>query len=524
MNAYLLLEIATGMVPEQEILTFGDERQTYSQLMDNTGSLAAALASSGIGQGDRIGLIATNCSEMIEIFFAAFQLGAVIVPINYRAKVDELSFMIQDAGIKVLFLEPRYVDLITPFLPTSGIQSTICIGKTDQDFLTYDAVKKGVTQPHEGFADVESGDLAVLLYTSGTTSKPKGVMITHGQLTNYVMGHSEVAGSTDQGSSIVCIPNYHIAGATSICNAIYSGRRLVLIRQFEAGEWLHSVEKEQVNHAFMVPTMLKQVMDHPDFSSTDLSSLENLSYGAAPMPLPVIRKAIELFPDTTNFANGFGMTETTSTVSVLTPEDHKLTGTSEEIETKIQRLSSVGKPLPGVEIMVVDDDRNPVEAKTIGNVYVRTGRSMKGYWKRPEASKETLVDGWINTEDMGWLDEDGYLFLCGRSSDMIIRGGENISPAEIEDVFFQHPTVADVAVVGVPSLEWGEEVLAVIVAHDIENPPPVEELMTHCREHLASFKRPSEIRFESELPRNSTGKILKRTLREQFTPANEAYG
>lgn len=523
MNAYLLLEIASGIVPEQEILTFEDTRQTYSQLMDNAGRLAAVLAESGVGLGDRVGLIATNCPEMVETFFAVFQLGAVIVPINYRAKADELLFMVQDAGIKVLLIEQRYGDLIAPFIGTSGIQSTICIGGTYQGISAYDDLKRNVPQPYEGFADVESSDLAILLYTSGTTSKPKGVMITHGQLTNYVMNHSEVADGTDRGSSVVCIPNYHIAGATSICNSIYNGRRLVLLRQFEAGEWLRSLEKEGANHAFMVPTMLKQVMDHPEFSSTNLDSLENLSYGAAPMPLPVILKAIKLFPSTTNFANAFGMTETTSTVSVLSPEDHKLTGTSEEIEKKIHRLSSVGKPLPGVDIRVLDNENKPVEINTVGHVFVRTGRSMKGYWKRPEASKETLVDGWVNTEDMGWLDEDGYLFLGGRSSDMIIRGGENISPAEIEDVFFQHPAVADVAVIGVPSLEWGEEIMAVIVANDLETPPTMEELIAYCREHLASFKRPSKIIFAPALPRTSTGKILKRTLREQFSPVSEAY-
>lgn len=409
MNAYLLLEIAASIVPDQEILTFNEERLTYGQLVENAGRLASAMESQGIKQGDRIGLIATNCPEVIEVFFAAFQLGAVIVPINYRAKEEELAYMVADAEVKALFFEQRYADLVNPIVPESGIQLTISIRGTSEGHQQYEEVRKAM--PYEGFGDVETSDLAILLYTSGTTSKPKGVMLTHGQLTTYVMNHSEVADGTDRGSSVICIPNYHVAGATSICNSIYTGRRLILLSQFDAGSWLRVVEQEKATQAFLVPTMMKQVLDHPEFGQTDLTSLTSLSYGAAQMPLPVILKAVERFPPTTEFANAFGMTETTSTVSVLGPEDHKITGTKEEKEKKIQRLSSVGKPLPGVDIIVVDENRQPVPPNTVGNVYVRTEKAMKGYWKRPEASEETLVDGWVNTEDMGWLDEDGYLFL-----------------------------------------------------------------------------------------------------------------
>nr|WP_277398286.1 AMP-binding protein [Neobacillus citreus] len=512
----MLLNIAGSIVPEQEIVTFGNQCQTYSQLMNRTSLLAAALASYGIGHGDRVGIITTNCPESVEAFFASFQIGAAIVPINYRAKADELAFMLKDSGVKVLIVEQRYAEMLQPLLAETGIESVICIGGAHQIGPDYEEVLKRVSEPLFDFADVDSNDLAVLLYTSGTTSRPKGVMITNDQLTTYVMGHSEAADGTPKGSSIICVPSYHVAGATSICNCIYSGRRLILLRQFEADAWLHAVEKEKATHSFLVPTMLKRVMDHHNFQSTDLSNLESLSYGAAPMPFPVIRRAIDLFPPTTNFANAFGMTETTSTVSVLGPDDHKLTGTPKEINKKIRRLASVGKPLPGVEIMILDDENKPVETNTIGNVYVCTERAMKGYWNRPDASNETIVNGWINTKDMGWLDEDGYLFLSGRSSDMIIRGGENISPQEIEDVLLEHPEVSDVAVIGTPSLEWGEEVMAVVVSNNPEVPPKVEELAEFCRKKLASFKCPAKIEFVQELPRTSSGKILKRDLREQF--------
>ncbi|WP_042356054.1 class I adenylate-forming enzyme family protein [Bacillus rubiinfantis] len=523
MNAYLLLNIAGTIASEQEIITFEKKRFTYSQLIERTGLFAAALSSYGISRGDRVGIISTNSSETVEAFFAAFQLGAAIVPINYRAKPDELAFMIEDAGVKALIVEQRYADMVAPLLAGKEIELTVCIGGAHQIGPEYEELLSIVPEPVVEFEDVEEDEVAILLYTSGTTSRPKGVMITYAQLSNYVMSHSEAADGTPNGSSLICVPSYHVAGATAICNCIYSGRRLVLMRQFAAQEWLETVEAEQATHAFLVPTMLKRVIDHPRFQSTNLSSLQSLSYGAAPMPFPVIRRAIEEFPSTVNFANAFGMTETTSTVSVLGPEDHKLTGSEAEIKKKIRRLSSVGKPLPNVEIKILDDSGSPVDTNTIGHVYIRTEKAMKGYWKRPDASSETIVNGWINTKDMGWLDEDGYLFLSGRSSDMIIRGGENISPQEIEDVLLAHPEVVDAAVIGIPSLEWGEEVMAVVVASNPGKPPESEDLIALCRKHLASFKCPVKLEFTDELPRTSSGKILKRDLRQQFVsePLNQ---
>ncbi len=485
-------------------------------LLEETGRLAAALRSRGVAQGDRVGLISTNRPEMIAAFYAAFQLGAIIVPINYRAKAEEFSYMLQDAGVSVLLIENRYAGVLESVMMETNVNAVICMDGPHSIGSAYEDVLEQVEQPLIDFADVEMDDLSILLYTSGTTSKPKGVMITYGQLTSYVMNHSEAADGTPKGASLICAPSYHVAGVTSICNCIYGGRRLILQNQFEAGNWLSAVEKEKATHAFLIPTMLKQVMDHPDFDSTDFSSLESLSYGAAPMPFPIIRRAIDLFPPTTNFANAFGLTETTSTVCVLGPDDHKLTGTSEEIDKKIQRLKSVGRPVPGVEIAILDESGNRLPHNMVGNVYVRTERSMKGYWKRPEASSETLQNGWINTKDMGWIDEEGYLFLSGRSSDMIIRAGENISPAEIEDILHAHPDISDVAVISSPSMEWGEEVMAVIVPANKESLPIPEDLVAYCRKHLASFKCPTIINYVEELPRTTTGKILKRTLREQF--------
>ncbi|MGM9943833.1 MAG: class I adenylate-forming enzyme family protein [Lysinibacillus sp.] len=521
MNAYLLLNITASIVPDHEAVTFEDRRYTYEQLTERVGRLATALQNDGIKAGDRIGIIATNSPEVIETFFAAFQLGAGVVPINYRAKPDELAFMLKDSEVKLLIIQDRYTESIQPFLQDldSRVEKTIVIGTSKADYYEYEQYIANV-EPMIEFADVEDEHLAILLYTSGTTSLPKGVMMTYSQLSNYVMSHTEAADGLPKGASLTCVPSYHVAGATSICNCIYGGRRIVLIRQFEAQEWLATIEKEKVTHAFLVPTMLKRIIDDPKFDDVDFSHLQSLSYGAAPMPFPVILKAIEKFPQTVDFANAFGMTETTSTVSVLGPEDHKLTGTKEEIELKIQRLHSVGKPVEGVEVKILTDTGEIANDGEVGHIYLRTARAMKGYWNRPEASAETVVDGWINTKDMGWLDQDGYLFLTGRNSDMIIRGGENISPQEIENVLLTHPQVSDVAVIGLPSLEWGEEVLAVLVPKNIATPPSFESLREHCRSSLASFKCPSAFEIVPEIPRTSSGKILKKDLRDQY--ANDA--
>ena len=513
----MLLSIASSIAPEQEILTFFDKRETYLELSERVGRLANHLLQDGIQRGDRIGIISTNSPEVIEVFFAAFQIGATIVPINYRAKTEELEYMIQDSETKILFVEDRYVSTIQQVHKESNGQMVkiISIGDENQPFQEYENYLTS-QEPMSDFVDVEDDDIAILLYTSGTTSLPKGVMLTYSQITNYVMGHTEAANGLPNGASLSCVPYYHVAGATSILNCIYSGRRVVIIPQFEADRWLDILQKEKVTHAFLVPTMLKRIIDHPHFSKTDFTHLQSLSYGAAPMPFPVIREAIEKFPLTVDFANGFGMTETTSTVTVLGPDDHKLIGTSDEISKKIQRLNSVGKPLPNVQIKILNDENKELSTKEIGNVYIKTEKAMKGYWNRSKESDEMIINGWINTKDIGYIDEDGYLFLEGRSSDMIIRGGENIAPQEIENLLIAHPDIADAAVIGIPNVEWGEEVLAFIISKNVQSPPSIDEIKAYCKNSLASFKCPKFIEFVEDLPRTSSGKLLKRDLREQY--------
>jgi acyl-CoA synthetase (AMP-forming)/AMP-acid ligase II len=324
-----------------------------------------------------------------------------------------------------------------------------------------------------------------------------------------------MADGSERGVALLSAPLYHIAGATNIMTSLWSGRKLVLLAQFDANAWLETVQRERVTHAFVVPTMLKQIIDHEAFARFDLSSLQSLSYGGATMPFPVIRRAIESFPPTTGFVNAFGQTETTSTLTVLGPDDHRLAGTAEEVEQRLKRLVSIGRPLPDVQVKVVDEAGQELPRGEVGELWVLTPRTMKGYAGQDGSVTSPALDGWLPTRDMGWIDGEGYIFLAGRKDDMIIRGGENISPAEVEAVLYSHSGVEEVAVIGLPDVEWGQRVAAVIVSRPGSTVDRTE-LADFCRQRLASFKKPEVFHFVDALPKNQMGKVLKKDLRAQL--------
>jgi acyl-CoA synthetase (AMP-forming)/AMP-acid ligase II len=340
-------------------------------------------------------------------------------------------------------------------------------------------------------------------------------MLSHNSFSSYILSNVSPVDPDLGEKNILTVPLYHIAGIQAVMAAIYGGRTLIIQRQFEADQWMELVQKEQVNRAMMVPTMLKQLMDHADFHKYDLSSLEVITYGAAPMPLEVIKRAIREFPDT-RFINAFGQTETASTITMLPPEDHVMNGTPEENERKLQRLSSIGKPLADVEVRIVDEDGNETPQGEVGEIVAHGERLMKGYWKMEEATQQTLRGGWLYTGDLGYFDEDGYIFLSGRAKDFIKRAGEMISPEEVEQTLMSHPAIDDAAIIGIQDDDWGERVRALVVLRKGNEQPGEEELIEYCRTRLSSYKKPESVLFVEELPRNPMGKVLKRVLREQY--------
>ena len=373
--------------------------------------------------------------------------------------------------------------------------------------------------PEEVFTEINDDDITILMYTAGTTGQPKGVPLTHNSFSTYVLGNVTPVDPEIEETNLLTVPLYHVAGIQAVMAAIYGGRTLAIMRQFEVKEWMKMVQEEKANRAMLVPAMLKRIIDEPDFDKYDLSSLKVITYGAAPMPFEVIKKAIEVFPSVM-FINAFGQTETASTITALGPEDHVITGSDEEKAKKLKRLqSSIGRPMEDVQIKIVNEHGKEVPTGEVGEILAKGPRVMSGYWKDAEKTAKALTaDGWLRTGDKGYMDEEEYIYLAGRGDDMIIRAGENISPEEVEDALYAHPKIEEAAVIGVPDPEWGQVPKAVVVLKKGEETTG-EEIMEFCRQKLSSFKRPRYIAFADELPRTSTGKVLKRVLREQYGEA-----
>jgi acyl-CoA synthetase (AMP-forming)/AMP-acid ligase II len=516
MNTTEFLTIASAIVPDRPAVIFEDRRFTFAQLQERVNRLADALSQQGVGPGDRLATMQVNCSQSIEIYFAAAQLDAVYVPLNFRAKAEELEQMMAIAQPRLLLVGERYLPLLSAGGPDSAFppeRVVLLDGTPPAGVWAYEDLL-GSGEPEQlHFPEAGDQDTTVIMFTAGTTGVPKGVMLSHDSFASYLLATVAPADPEVEEVNLLTVPFYHIAGLQAALAAVYGGRTLVVMRQFEPLEWLTLAQQYRANRAMLVPTMLKRLMDHPRFHQFDLASLNVITYGAAPMPLPVIQQAIREFPNT-RFINAFGQTETASTITMLPPDDHVLQGTPEEIEKKLRRLTSIGKPLEDVEVMIVSEDAEPVPPGEVGEIVARGPRMMKGYWRQESATTDTIRGGWVYTGDLAYQDEDGYIYLAGRARDFIKRGGEMISPEEVEQVLLSHPDVDDAAVIGVPDLEWGEEVRAVVVRRS----PQVGErdLMEYCRQRLAGFKRPRSVVFVGELPRNPMGKVLKRDLRQQF--------
>ncbi len=519
MNTAEFLTISAAIVPDRAAVVGPDERVTYQELQTRVNQLAQALQALGVQKGENVGVMAVNCPEYVEIYYAAAALGATLVPLNFRAKSEELTYMVESTDVTTLFISERYWRIweeISGGLPQVKNVIPLDFEREGQSYKTL----RDSGQDIPVFTDIDESDPTLIIFTSGTTSLPKGVVLSYQALTALVVNTQSPADPVgEQEVVLVSVPFFHIAGATTMMSAVFSGRRLVILPAFDPKAWLQAVQDEGVTHAFVVPTMLKRVMDVEDLDSYDLSTLRLITYGAAPMPYEVVRRAVDVFAPNAKdvgLMNAYGQTEATGSMTFLGPDDHRLDGTPEENEKKLARLRSVGRTMPDIQVVTMAPDGRVLGPDEEGEICIRGDRVMRGYNKRDDDTAGAIVGGWLHTGDVGKIDEDGYLFITGRLKDMIIRGGENIAPAEIEQVLEDHPGVAEAAVIGVPDVEWGEVIKAIMVPAQGGMTPSEEDLTEYVKRRLASYKAPAAYQWVDELPRNHLGKVLKNDLREMY--------
>jgi acyl-CoA synthetase (AMP-forming)/AMP-acid ligase II len=453
---------------------------------------------------DNVVFIGLNGAAVSAALFAAGEAGKPFAPLNYRLADEDLRKLLGRTAPSAAIVDD---DMLARVQDVPGVT---LVSRSLFEALCQDAGRRGGEAP-----DIDR-DIAVLLFTSGTTGEPKAAVLRHRHLASYVISTVEFMHAEEDEAALVSVPPYHIAGIAGCLSAVYGGRRTCYLPAFTPEAWVETAAAEAITHAMVVPTMLGRILTVLEARGERLPHLRALSYGGGRMPPAVIEKAIALLPNV-DFVNAYGLTETSSTVAVLNAEDHRVAMGSDDPKVR-RRLGSVGRPLPSLELEIRGPDGAVVGPEVSGEVYVR-GEQIAGEYLHRKVIDD---DGWFATNDAGWLDEDGYLFVEGRLDDVIVRGGENISPGEIEDVLRRHPQVGDVAVFGLHDDQWGEKVAAVIVAKDGQ--PTVEALGAWVKASLRSTKTPETWEFRTELPYNETGKLLRRVLKSELSQAAAAKG
>jgi acyl-CoA synthetase (AMP-forming)/AMP-acid ligase II len=487
-----------------------DERFTFRQVNERTNRLAQAFLGLGLQKGDRVALLSANCHQLVEADYACYKTGLVRVPLNARLYMPELIHMLNNSESTVLILGSEYIEGIDRVrLEIPAVRHYIALSQTPRSMMDYESLLRSHLS-EEPEIEVGLDDLCSLNYTSGTTGKLKAAMMSHRNRICQGKKFLLIPDSAIQKDSVMCHvgPVTHASGGMILPFIIRGGCNLIL-RGFEVKGLLETIEKEKVTHLFMVPTMINFLMAYPDLKKYNLSSLQMIIYGASPMPIQRIKQALEVFGPI--LVQGYGQTETTSGFTFLCKDDHLITGDAK----KQKRLASAGLPSPECEVRVIDEKGRDVKPGEVGEIIERGDDSMLGYWRDPELTAETLKDGWVYTRDMATVDEDGYIYIVDRKSDMIISGGFNIYPTEVENALHTHPAVFEATAIAVPDEQWGESVKAVVVLRPGMKATE-EEIIEHCKQNLASFKKPKSVEFVKELPKNPYGKVLRRKLREQY--------
>jgi acyl-CoA synthetase (AMP-forming)/AMP-acid ligase II len=491
--------------PNEVALASGTRSTTYGELDEHANRVANGLAALSLRPQTRVAMLDKNSDTFFEVLLGATKAGHVLAPLNWRLTASELAYIVNDAEVEVVFVAEEFFTVVSEILPRlPRVKHVFAVSGEHSQWEAYTQWRdrQDDEDPHLG---VRSDDVVLQFYTSGTTGHPKGAQLTHANIAALFDIADEPFPCTADDVNLVCMPLFHGAGTFPALAALNSGAKNVIARETRPVELLRLIEAERVTLTCFVPALILLLLQTPECRETDFSSLKRIIYGASPIGLDVLREATAMFK--CGFAQLYGLTETSGGVTVLGPDDHNPDGSP--------HMRSCGKPLSNVEIKVLDGGGAELPNGEVGEIVVRSPLVMKGYWKLPDVTRSAIHDGWFHTGDVGYLDSDGYLYIHDRVKDMIISGGENVYPAEVENVLYGHPQVADVAVIGVPDQKWGETVKAMVVPKTHETPAE-SDLIAYCRERLAHYKAPSSVEFVEALPRNASGKVLKRVLRAPY--------